>query len=192
MLNKLKSFGQTEGYFEIKKIGDFKNSKKEGFENITTKAIDFDNTKEVLQKELKLQCFKSCDALDIINTKNKINFIEFKQIDDKRKLDEFIKKLELPRKIKDSREVILNIIRKQKFIYKNKIGCFNKSTKNFIVCFKLIENKTETIAFYTRFLTVKSKIEAELNKNYIQGENFNEPIYMLIKDFDKKYITVCS
>jgi hypothetical protein len=63
MLNDLKAFGISEKYFEIKRIGDFTNSKKEGFSHIDIEAIDFDKTTEKLCGEHKQPPFKSCDAL---------------------------------------------------------------------------------------------------------------------------------
>ena len=93
MLNDLKLFGQTEGYFEIKRIGDFDNAQNEGFSHINVVAIDFDKTKTKVCNELNLNCCKSCDALDIINTKDKINFIEFKELEDRANIENWIENL---------------------------------------------------------------------------------------------------
>ena len=78
LLQALGTFGLDDGYFEVKKIPEFKDSKKEGISELQTEAIDFDKTKE---KVFPNESYKSCDAL--IFCKNKtgtIIFIEFKQI----------------------------------------------------------------------------------------------------------------
>lgn len=187
MLNELKTFGISEDYFEIKRIGDFKNSAREGFSHINTVAIDFDTTAVKLCGEHQQAPCKSCDALDIIDSKNRLNLIEFKQLKDRRDIENWIEGLELPQKIKDSRDVLLNIIRKSRFNHKNKIKKYYSCEKNVIISFDLTDDATKRIAIFSRYLTVKSLIEAQFYKNYIQGENYNDPICIKMAEFDTEY-----
>ena len=187
MLNQLKSFGQTEGYFEIKRIGDFNDAQKEGFSHINTIAIDFDETTKKLCGEHRQPPCMSCDALDIIDSKNKINFIEFKQLEDNATIENWIEQKDLPQKVKDSRGVIINIIRKGRFDCRDKVKMFNSCEKNVIISFNLIDNAKKRIAILGRYLTIKAIIEKQFYDNYIQGENFNDPICIKMDNFDSKY-----
>ena len=188
MLKDLTTFGIAEKYFEIKRIGDFKNSRNEGFSHINTEAIDFDTTTQKLCSEHRQPPCKSCDALDIVYSENKINFIEFKQLRDNANIEKWIQDLELPQKIKDSRDVLLNIIRKGKFNHKNKIQKFISCEKNVIISFDLTDDATKKMAILFRYSTVKAIIEKQFYNNYIQGENFNDPICIKIAEFDTKYL----
>jgi len=187
MLNKLKSFGVNEGYFEIKRIGSFDNAAHEGISHINTKAIDFDKTTQTFCCEHEQQSYKSCDALDIIVSKNKVNFIEFKVLKDNATIEDWIEKLNLPQKIKDSREVVLSIVRKAKFRYKDKIKKFNSYEKNVIISFDLIDDARMKIAILSRSLTVREIIIKQFDENYIQGENFNDPVCIRMEKFDDEY-----
>ena len=188
MLKDLTTFGIAEKYFEIKRIGDFKNSGNEGFSHINTEAIDFDTTTQKLCSEHRQPPCKSCDALDIVYSENKINFIEFKQLRDNANIEKWIQDLELPQKIKDSREVLLNIIRKGKFGHKNKIQKFISCVKNVIISFDLTDDATKKMAILFRYSTVKAIIEKQFYNNYIQGENFNDPICIKMAEFDIEYL----
>lgn len=188
MLEDLRTFGITEKYFEIKRIGDFPNANSEGYSHIDTKAIDFDTTTRKLCGEQGQQLCKSCDALDIIDSKNKINFIEFKQLIDNETITAWIEDLELPQKIKDSRGVLLDIIRKSRFNHRDKIPTFNCCEKNFIISFDLTDDAKMKIAILGRYLTVKAIIEKQFHKNYVQGENFNDPVCIRMTEFDTTYL----
>lgn len=188
MLEALKTFGITEKYFEIKRIKDFPNAEEEGLNHIHTMAIDFDTTTKKLCGEHGQQSSKSVDALDIVHSKNKINLIEFKQLKDNRNIEKWIQDLELPQKIKDSRDVLLNIIRKGRFNHKDKIKKYNCCEKNVIISFNLTDDTTKKMAILFRYLTVKAIIEKQFCNNYIQGENFNEPICIRMTEFDAAYL----
>jgi len=188
MLKDLTAFGISEKYFEIKRIGDFTDSKKEGFSHINTMAIDFDITTKILCSEHRQPPCKSCDALDIVDSKNKINLIEFKQLRDNGNIEKWIQDLELPQKIKDSRDVLLNIIRKGKFNPKNKINKFNCCEKNVIISFDLTDDATKRMAILFRYATVKEIIDEQFDNNYIQGENFNDQICIKMAEFDIEYL----
>lgn len=187
MLRDLKVFGITEKYFELKRIGDFRDSKKEGFSHINTKAIDFDETTKKLCSDHGQPPCKSCDALDIVESKNKINLIEFKQLTDKVDINTWIQDLELPRKIKDSRGVLYDIIRKGKFNHKDKINKFYSCEKNLIISFNLSDGKKKLATLF-RYSTVEAIIEKQFCNNYIQGENFNEPVCIRMTEFDTSYL----
>ncbi len=188
MLRDLKAFGIAENYFEINRIGNFSKAVREGYSHINTVAIDFDKTKGKICTEQGQHHCKSCDALDLIHSKNRINFIEFKELIDNSNIDNFINNLELPQKIKDSREVLLNIIRKDGFIHPSKISKFNRCEKNVIISFNLIDGATKRIAIFLRWFTVKAKIEKQFNNNYIEGENFNPPVCIKTNEFDTAYL----
>lgn len=187
MLQQLKEFGIKEGYFEIRRIGDFERAAQEGFSHIDTAAIDFDKTKDKVCDELWLNALRSCDALDIIGNKNKINFIEFKQLEDRNNIEDWINKLELPQKIKDSRDVLLNVVRNRKFVFRNKVRLLNSSVKQVIISFELAARAKEKLATLMRWTTVKAGIEKQFCQNYIQGENFKDPVCIRMKEFDRKY-----
>lgn len=186
MLNNLTIFGVNNAYFKIKRIGDFDNSTSQGISHINTQAIEFDKTKQKICDELKHTYCKSCDALDIIHTKNQLNFIEFKQIDDSN-LQDYIQKLDLPQKLKDSHFILLNIIRKNQFKHDKKISLFKACKKNCIIVYGLNTNSTLKIGIYLRHLTVKSIIQQQFKDSHISGENFEDPIFMQLSNFDLKY-----
>jgi len=75
--------------------------------------------------------------------------------------------LDLPQKIKDSRDILLNIIRKSKFVFKDKVKRFNTCEKNVIISFDLIDDKTQKMAILLRYLTIKAEIEKQFYNNYI-------------------------
>jgi tyrosyl-tRNA synthetase len=188
VLNELKAFGISENYFEIKRIGDFENSKNEGFSHINTVAIDYDKTTRNLCGKHKQSPFKSCDALDIVDSKNKINFIEFKELRDNNNIEKWIQHLELPQKIKDSHHVLRDIIKKDKFHHSGKMTKYNFCEKNAIISFDLTDDATKKTAILLRIITVKKIIEKQFHNNYIQGENFNEPICIRMTEFDAEYL----
>ena len=79
MLKELKSFGVRKKYFEIGPVCEFRKADG-GTVHIKTEAIDFDETKRVWCAEKKKKESESCDALDIVHSKNRVNFIEFKPL----------------------------------------------------------------------------------------------------------------
>ena len=187
MLKKLRDFGVSENYFEIKRIGDFDNSENEGFDHIDTVAIDFDITAQKFSHEHGQDSFKSCDALDIIHSNDKINLIEFKQIETTEDVVDWIDGLKLPRKIKDSRDVLLGIIRKNRFRYAKKVDLFNSYEKNVIISIELRGTYQTKMLFFFEYLKLKAIIEKQFNENYIQGENFNDPVCIQMSIFDTEY-----
>lgn len=187
LLKDLIDFGIAKKYFEIKRIKDFPNSKKEGIDHIETKAIDFDTTTEKLCHEQMQHQFKSCDALDIVHTKDKINFIEFKQLDYKDDAEEWIQELELSRKIKESRDVLINIIRKKNFQYSGKMDNFYSCEKNIIISFSLTDDSRYNLAYLLMYAKTEEIIKKQFHNKSILGENFNEPICINMHKFDEKY-----
>ncbi len=188
MLKDLMRFGIANNYFEIKRIGDFTNSENEGISHINTKAIDFDETTKNLCNEQGQELCKSCDALDIVDSENRINLIEFKQIIDNDDIEEWIQDLELPQKIKDSHGVLLNIIRKRNFNHGGKVRKFHSCEKNVIISFDLTDCAKNRIAILFRYPTVAAIIEKQFEENYIQGEKFNDPICIRMDKFDTEYL----
>jgi len=187
VLKDLTDFGIAQKYFEIKRIKDFPNSKKEGIDHIETKAIDFDTTAEKLCREQGQHQFKSCDALDIIYSKNRINFIEFKQLDYKEDAEEWIQQWELSRKIKESRDVLINIIRKKNFQHPAKMNKFYSCEKNIIISFSLTDNPRYNLAYLLMYARAEEIIKKQFYNKSIQDENFNEPICINMYEFDAKY-----
>ena len=188
MLNDLKTFGISENYFEIKRIGDFVNSREQGFSHIDIEAINFDETTKILCTEQDQPAFKSCDALDIVDSKNKINFIEFKQFKDREDMETLIEKYELPQKIKESNHVLIDIIKKRNFVHKNKMKKYYSYEKNVIISFNLTDNPRKKIAALFRISTIMKMIEKQFHNNYIEGENFNEPVCIRMVEFNTAYL----
>ena len=186
MLATLLTFGKTNGYFDIKRIGDFDNAVSEGFSHINTQAIHFDKTKEKICKECKQESIKSCDALHIIPNKNRINFIEFKQIIDNSNLIRWTTGLNLAQKIKDSKEVLLLILRNPQIVHSDKVNKFNNLEKNVIISFDVLTSSKNKIYVYIKYFQVKQLIIKEL-KNIIPVENFNNPECIKTNEFDIEY-----
>jgi hypothetical protein len=132
-------------------------------------------------------CFRN-PYLDIVDSKNKINFIEFKQLRDNGNIENWIKDLELPQKIKDSNHVLIDIINKSKFVHTNKIKKYYSYEKNVIISFDLIDDSRKKIAILFRISTIMKIIEKQFHNNYIQGENFNEPICIRMTEFNIAYL----
>lgn len=187
MLNELQIFGIAQEYFELKKIGDFDNAAAEGFSSVQTNAIQFDKTKERICRLHKIEGMKSCDALDLIIANDRINFIEFKQIGDGNLPDWISDDMELPRKIKDSRDILLTIIRDIRFIHTGKMTKFYQCEKNFIIAFELRVKGVNEIAFHMKWLQIAETIRKVIEKNSIQGEKFNDPAFVHISNFDTEY-----
>lgn len=188
MLKKLKAFGKKEGYFEIKRIGEFPNASSEGYKHIKTEAINFDAATEGFCRKHDLESVKSCDALDIIDDKNKINFIEFKQLPDDETLTKTIEGFLLPRKIKDSQCVLLNIIRKKDFNFEDKVDEYYKCEKNVIISFHLLSDPRKNFIIGLKYIEIESIIEKQLENNYIEEDNFKWPVFILMTKFDFDYL----
>jgi len=188
MLRDLKTFGIRAGYFEIKRIGDFPNAINEGYSHINTKAIDFDTTTVKLCGEQKQESFKSCDALDIVESKNRMNLIEFKQLIDNETITTWIEDLKLHQKIKGSWVVLLNIIKKSKFNHEGKEIKFNACEKNVVISFSLTDDATKRLSNLFRYPVVEAIILKQFYNNNIQGENFNDPVCIRMAEFDAAYL----
>ena len=84
VLKVLLDCGLKKGYFQIKHISKIEEKSwkalKPLVETLKLNAIDFDETKEIWCKERKCDHLKSCDALIISPKKQRIDFIEFKNI----------------------------------------------------------------------------------------------------------------
>ena len=191
MLDKFKKYGQRAGYFRIKRIGDFKGSEKEGFAHINTKAIDFDETTKTLCQEQGQNAIKSCDAVDIMVSENRINLIEFKQFDREEVRKDYIRRLELPQKVKDSMSTLLNILRKKEMIHRDKVKTFGSCEKNAIISFNLPRDPEEKLSLLFRTETITQKtatemmIEAEFEEDRILELKNVQCIRM--EDFDEVY-----
>lgn len=77
VLEKILRFGIENKYFKLKLI---KNLDKTCCKENANKVIDFDETKEKIEKEFKLN-LASCDALLIHSKNEKIDFIEMKSFE---------------------------------------------------------------------------------------------------------------
>lgn len=188
IITTFKQYGIDNNYFEIKPIKNFNNAINEGINHINIQAIEFDKTKDRVCSEFHQHCLMSCDALDILDSKNKINFIEFKGLNNEEDTREFIKGLKLPKKFKDSRDVLLLILRKNNFIYRDKIEHYNNIEKNIIIAFDLNINSRLKIAFSIKFLAIHSLIKKQFVDNMIEGENYNEPVCIKKSNFNTLYL----
>jgi len=190
MLNDFLTFGINNNYFEVKRIGNFSLAGIEGYSHINTSAIEFDKAKTNICNSLNLEQCKSCDALDILPAKNRLNFIEFKIFQDRRQLKEWIKnKSKFPKKIKDSYFILRALLQNRLFIHKGKADKFKRANKNFIISFDLKSNPLNTIAFSLTWFQVEALIQKELQTDYFIGENFNTPVCIQIRYFDSKYLS---
>lgn len=119
-------------YFIEDILKNFKNAKQDGIDDLDINAIDYDYTR---QNEFKRNDYKSADAL-IINSDDKLFFIEFKQITNSVNIENFIEWLKFKRKVKDSFITLNNIISSSDFNYKWKSEEFDKVEKKFIFSIK--------------------------------------------------------
>ena len=198
MLDKLKKCGENKCYFKSKRIRDFDNAKGEGIGKINTKAIEFDKTKDKIHEEVRkgkkawvIEFDKtkdkihkggdkpaSVDALDIVCSKNKIIFIEFKGL--------------CPEK-EDFKEGLLNNLLKKvegsimtlKTIMKDCGVCETSSDfeKDFVLSYYFLEEileDSEKIKL-VELLILPGFRDEILNKSFKKFE----PIR--IKDFDEEY-----
>ena len=205
MLDKFKKYGQSAKYFKIKRIGAFERSEDQGFAHVNTEAIDFDTTTEFFFEKQKYQTKpKSCDAVDIIGSKNRINLIEFKQLDRKETREDYINTLELPQKVRDSIFTLCGILRKLKNISKDEIETFYSCEKNAVISFKFPKDSAEQLALLFRTETIRQKtvtdliqaefeenkitdsIQAEFEENTIKAELKNVKCIRM-EDFDDLY-----
>ena len=190
-LQALENFGLNEKYFEIKKISEFKDSKKQGIDELQTEAIEFDKTKK--EGFLK-EDYKSCDALIFCkNKKAKIIFIEFKQITMKPKSDikQLLKKYKLIQKAEHSREILSHICKKKSFEFKNKNNVFDETKKVFIFSPK-ISNKNSVMKFdLSLFLRILEKKFYEYFQKY-QHLFYDIKFLEVGKEFDKKLAKIAS
>lgn len=187
ILTQFKTYGVTNGYFDIRRIGDFEKSVEESFDHINTNAIDFDKTKDKVCRDLGQECYKSCDALDIIESKNRINFIEFKNLIDTTDIENWIGNLDLPRKIRDSRDILLHILRDIRFCYSRKRQIYTNIEKNVIISVDLVDSATRNFVILQRLNIVREIIKSQFIDNYVQGEKYNDPICIKKQDFDAEY-----
>lgn len=74
-LKKMYDFGVKKDYFIINEIGKLD---KTCCNSSAIEVIDFDNTKEIICKQLNLSHYKSCDALIVLIDSERIDFIEMK------------------------------------------------------------------------------------------------------------------
>ena len=173
MLDKLKKCGECKGYFESKGIRDFKDAKGE-LDEITTEAIEFDKTAiEVYRDRRGSIRPPSVDALDIVCSKNKVIFIEFKGLPDelfKQGLpDELLKKVE-------------GSVKTLKIIMEECETSLDFEKKFVLSCFLRYAPKVRELkeSFISNIL--KKKIE-----RILKPFNFEKPKFIGIKDFDEEY-----
>ena len=180
-LDELESYGIEKKYFEIKKIKEFGNATKEEIENIETKAIDFDKTKKVVFPN---HDYKSCDALKFSNKRNEIDFIEFKQMKRKKKIEKF----KFFGKIKDSYIILNHICKEDTFEFIGKNEKLENIKKNFIICIKITCNDKERLIYAQKLNIIGKEIKNYfLKEKNIVGNNFNKPKFIPMEDFDKLY-----
>lgn len=128
MLLELEKYGISKKYFIKKQLKYLSESKKDGFDSINNEVIDFDKTGVIFNKT---HSYKSADAL-IFKDIDKLLFIEFKSIESSTDVINFINSLCLRSKVRDSFEILRNILRENWFSHKDKISLFDKSKKQFI------------------------------------------------------------
>jgi hypothetical protein len=123
MLERLISFGEGNGFFTIRALGQLDKS---CCLEAQTAVIDFDATKARMAEKCSIQQPKSADALKILPHLNRIDFIElkgFKQFVHRQKdmpdidikINQQIAKFSLVDKIKDSLFVLAFLIKLKEF-----------------------------------------------------------------------------
>ncbi len=204
VLTKILRFGIENEYFKLKLIKDLDKS---CCKQNTNEVIDFDKTKEKIEKEFKVN-FASCDALLINSKDEKIDFIEMKSFKNLIKYNSnkekffFQKKIEnfkFTDKIIDSLQ-ILSLIAKNKNLdlERKKIHLYNQVEKNFIVLIdiNLKNNPLEVFTIGLNYLANNSNLKENLinctkqelsEKKYLnQSENLLSPQLMDCETF-KEY-----
>lgn len=142
-LERVLQYGFEGNYFEEMEIGKIDKS---CCKQSVILAIDFDKTKEIVCKDAKQTSYKSCDALKILIDNERIDFIEFKGLNDYLKRDfnpekdyskqiqNKVEKFNLFEKIEDSLNVLNLLLRSPKFsLTKNEKKIFREIEKNFII-----------------------------------------------------------
>ncbi len=132
MLLELKKYWIDKWYFIEKKLNELPEAKKDWFDSLENRIIDFDETWKIFPK-------LSVKTADVLNIKNKynLNFIEFKNIKNSVNVADFIKKLYFSLKVQESFQLLRNILNKKiewekLFWTKEKRKKFNETKNKFI------------------------------------------------------------
>lgn len=127
MLLKLEKYWIGKWYFIKKPLWLFSEAKKDWFQHITEDFIDFDQT----WKHFSSLALKTADALKFCN-KKRLQFIEFKNIEDIWDIKEHITGLYLNLKVQESFQLLRNILNEKPFWTKDNRNKFNKIKSEFI------------------------------------------------------------
>jgi hypothetical protein len=200
--------GIEKGYFELKEI---RFLGKTCCFNATTEVIDFDKTKEKLEKSDNLNTPSSCDGLKIRPDKNCIDLIEIKGLIKffewfkegseqlEKSIDEKIEKFDLHKKIEDSLHLLETVVRKNEFGKTDEDTQFFRNTKINYILLTDIESKNqafEDIAYNFMFYGldsnsianhVKSKFNAELDAIPNINYKLNKPMLKTCSEIDAYY-----
>jgi hypothetical protein len=195
----LLSFGITNHLFEIVPIKDIEKS---CCKVSTTEVIDFDETKRVIisninKTEIKMQEPKSCDALKIMPDINRLDFIEFKGLQEfikrlpgneeeqKLAVKEKLEKFDFQRKIGDSIFLLQQIFLLTSYSMTNEERAhFKKVEKNYFIMVDIDfeESRVEEIAFTLEFLSQVSDIKKHIIDSICNSiEGFQDGIFGINK-----------
>jgi hypothetical protein len=175
-LHRLLDFGCQSDYFQVKSIG---RVDKSCCTEASSLVIDFDQTKDKVCREAKLQPYKSCDALKILPDLKRLDFIEFKglqafadYVDSKVPLarqgeviNQQIKKFDLETKLHDSYIILYFVLTKNSDLKKTDKSCYRIVEKNDIILVDsaVEEDGIQNLAVTLEFLSeTSSPVEKQI------------------------------
>ena len=205
-LQRLLDFGYDSDYFHQKSIGTID---KNCCPNATTQVIDFDETKDKVCSEAKLQPYKSCDALKILPDLKSLYFIEFKglkqfahYVDSKiapslqeQKIAQQIEKFDLETKLHDSYIVLYFVLTKNSSLKKTDKRCYRFVEKNYIILVDTAveEQGIQNLALTLEFLSetssplekkIATKLAVEIDELSDLPFKINKPMLKSCKTID--------
>lgn len=190
MLEELKTYGISKGYFEEKRICDFEDAISDGVDFVEALGIDFDKTAGIISNENSCDSLKSCDVLKFDLTNTQFKFMEFKQIEDRGNLKIWIEdNLCLKRKINDSLDILKYIIRGRGFQCKDKIDIFDSTEKEFIFAIggSVLDNSLNRLLLSQKFVEIREIITNYLASKHL-GENVKEIRVIKFTDIESNLI----
>ncbi len=208
-LQRLLEFGYDSNYFHLKSIGTVDKS---CCPDATTQVIDFDETKDKICSEAKLQPYKSCDALKILPSLKRIDFIEFKGLKQfahhvdskiptslqKQKIVQQIEKFDLETKLHDSYIILYFVLTKNSSLKKTDKRFYRLVEKNYIILVDTAveEQGIQNLALTLEFLSetsspiekqIVAKLTIEINEISDLPFKINKPILKSCKTIDSFY-----
>ncbi len=210
-LKQLKEEGEAKGYFQILPLKDLDKSCCSSAE---TMVIDFDALKEKITKEKNLHSLKSCDALKIIPSHNRIDFIEMKGVREMvmrwgnsssdtvldKKVEKKVKRYNFIGKIEDSLTIlkILTTTREITFNDKTRLHYLN-TQKNFVILTDIEPEENWVRYISLGFEAIAVRIQWQVEMQFMAeldsiptnlAPNFQPPILKNCREIDQYYASL--